>query len=671
VRPRLPKSFGAKLTLGFVGVALVAVAVVITPTTLLGKRDAAGQLRGKALLYARLIEPQLRTVVAFDDTLTAREVFAPFAADTDVIGLAVFTASGQLIEGHGIHPARVPRGAKVAPPGDGKLLVVTPVVSREGPVGTLVVMLSTESIATVVRRNTTTAAICAGAALVLAAIIAMLLGRSVSARLKRIGTAANKVAEGDLAQPDIHAGADDEIGHLVSVFNVMVEKLRRQFAERKALAETEQARLEAVVTTRTSQLEESREQYRLIAESTNAIPFTYLPGKRAFAYVGPQVQKSLGYPVEKWSEPGFLESVLPPEQVEAVSAQLVIAPDSGETEFECALLAQSGVVRRVRWVVTPGELRSEPCLRGLMLDITHQRKLESDLQQAQKLESVGRLASGVAHEINTPVQFITDNVHFLRTCTGDLTKLIEALRAANQSVLDGAPSLEAAMAAVEAEKSIDLAYLLDDMPKAHQSCIDGLKRVATIVRSMKEFAHPDSSEMTDTDLNRAIESTLVIASNEYKYVAEIVTNLGEIPPVLCHAGEVNQAVLNIIVNASHAIADVVKDTGKLGKITVATRHEGDSVLVSITDTGGGIPEHIRARIFDPFFTTKEVGKGTGQGLAIARSVLVDKHGGDLTMETEVGVGTTFILRLPVAGKGASKDGVIESKDGVVESQIAA
>ncbi len=647
--PRLlPKSFGAKLTLGFMGVALVSLAVVVTPTILLSKSHATQQLRSKAMLYARLIEPQLRTVVAFDDTLTAREVFAPFVADTDVSGLAVFTASGTLIEGYGTHPSRIVKGEKVTSPGDGRMLVVSTVVSREGPVGTLAVVLNTDSIATVVRGNTKTAAAYAGAALALAAVIALLFGRSVSARLQRIATAANKVADGDLEQPDIQAGDADEIGRLVSAFNVMVEKLRRQFAERKQLAESEQARLEAIVTTRTGQLEESREQYRLVAESTNAIPFTYLPARNSFAYVGPQAQKALGHPIERWSEAGFLDSLLLPEDAAAVRAHL--AEGGREYEFECALLGLSGTTRRVRWVVTRGELRGEPCLRGLMLDITQQRKLESDLQQAQKLESVGRLASGVAHEINTPVQFVTDNVHFLRDSTQDLLVLIEALRTSNQAVLAGDPSLEAAEKAVSVEEDVELAYLADDMPKAFAGCIEGLKRVATIVRSMKEFAHPDSTDMSDVDLNRAIQSTIVIASNEYKYVADVETQLAEIPTVLCYAGDVNQAVLNIIVNAAHAIGDIVEKTGGKGKIVVSTRHEGDDVVISIADTGGGIPEHIRARIFDPFFTTKVVGKGTGQGLSIAHSVIVDKHGGDLTMETEMGKGTTFHLRLPIAGK---------------------
>jgi len=173
------------------------------------------------------------------------------------------------------------------------------------------------------------------------------------------------------------------------------------------------------------------------------------------------------------------------------------------------------------------------------------------------------------------------------------------------------------------------------------------------VRSMKEFAHPDRKEMTQVDINQAIRSTLIIASNEYKYVAEVETGFSEIPPVNCYAGEINQVVLNLIVNAAHAIGDVVKGTPAKGKITVATRSHEDFVEIAIADTGKGIPVDVRSRIFDPFFTTKEVGKGTGQGLAIARSVVVDKHGGTLTFETEVGKGTTFFIRLPIAGADSS------------------
>ena len=170
---------------------------------------------------------------------------------------------------------------------------------------------------------------------------------------------------------------------------------------------------------------------------------------------------------------------------------------------------------------------------------------------------------------------------------------------------------------------------------------------------MKEFAHPDRKEMAASNINQAIQSTLVIASNEYKYVAEVETNLGDVPLVNCYAGEINQVVLNLIVNASHTIGDVVKGTDKKGKIRVATRKLDDMVEISIGDTGKGIPVDVRARIFDPFFTTKEVGKGTGQGLAIARSVVVDKHGGTLHFETELGVGTTFFIRLPINGPAAA------------------
>jgi signal transduction histidine kinase len=179
--------------------------------------------------------------------------------------------------------------------------------------------------------------------------------------------------------------------------------------------------------------------------------------------------------------------------------------------------------------------------------------------------------------------------------------------------------------------------------------LDGLHRVATIVRSMKEFAHPDTHEMTLVDINQAIQSTLIIAGNECKYVADVETELGEIPLVRCHGGGLNQAFLNIVVNAAHAIKAVVGDTEARGRIVVRTRRDGESVVISVSDTGGGIPDTIRERIFDPFFTTKEVGQGTGQGLAIARTVIIEQHAGELTFESEPGHGTTFFMRLPIAG----------------------
>ena len=281
-------------------------------------------------------------------------------------------------------------------------------------------------------------------------------------------------------------------------------------------------------------------------------------------------------------------------------------------------------------------------------DVTVTRQLEADLQQAQKLEAVGRLASGVAHEINTPIQFVSDSVYFLRDAIKDLDGLVEKYQSFVRDSNAQTPNERSADIA-NTENEIDLAYLREELPKAIDRSLEGLNRVATIVRAMKEFAHPDQKEKAAIDLNRAIVSTLAIARNEYKYVADIETDYGNIPPVLCHGGDLNQAILNIIVNAAHAIGDVVSGTDKRGRISIRTFVEGNDVCIAISDTGGGISDAIRAKIFDPFFTTKAVGKGTGQGLAIARSVIVEKHGGQLAVDAQVGSGTTFAIRLPIVG----------------------
>ncbi len=281
-------------------------------------------------------------------------------------------------------------------------------------------------------------------------------------------------------------------------------------------------------------------------------------------------------------------------------------------------------------------------------DITERRNLEVQLIQAQKLESIGQLAAGIAQEINTPTQYVGDNLEFLRDAFGNYQQLMgrysELLEAAKTGAVH--PQLAAETEALAGE--LDLAYLTEQIPRAIAQSLEGVSRVAKIVQAMKEFSHPEIGEKTPIDINRAIESTITVARNEWKYVAEMITDFDAgLPLVPCLAGEFNQVILNIIVNAAHAIADVVRESQTKGAITITTRREGDWVEIRIRDTGTGIPEHVRNRVFDPFFTTKEVGKGTGQGLAIARNVIVEKHGGTLTFETEPGKGTTFVIRLPM------------------------
>jgi PAS domain S-box-containing protein len=281
-------------------------------------------------------------------------------------------------------------------------------------------------------------------------------------------------------------------------------------------------------------------------------------------------------------------------------------------------------------------------------DVTDRLVLEDELVQAQKLESIGHLAAGIAHEINTPTQFVGDNVRFLSDSFSDIGRLLEQYQCLLAAIKTGGCPEALIESCEAANRKADLEYLLAEIPKAIEQSAEGIDRVATIVRAMKEFAHPGSREKAAVNLNKAIESTVTVARNEWKYVADLHTNLDpSLPPVPCLVGEFNQVVLNIIVNATHAIADAVKGTGGKGTITICTSRVGDFVEVRIADTGMGIPESIRHKIFDPFFTTKEVGKGTGQGLAIARSVVVGRHGGTIAVDSKVGKGTTFLIRLPL------------------------
>lgn len=353
---------------------------------------------------------------------------------------------------------------------------------------------------------------------------------------------------------------------------------------------------------------------------------------------------------------------------EVIGEQLAntILPPANANDGVCRvkqLVAIQGAGKRVEIEATtrdgrklPVEVSIAPMRRGssfvmnaFIHDISARRELQAQLTHAQRMESVGQLSAGIAHEINTPTQYVGDNARFLGESFRDLLDVLQAYGALADAVRGGQDAQAALTNVEDAIEAAELDYLTDEIELAIQQSLEGVHRVASIVRAMKEFSHPGTVEKKPTNLNACVRNTVTVATNEWKYVATVEFDLDEhLPLTPCLPGDLNQVVLNLIVNAAQAIAEKVGPSPKVkGVIGVATRQADGGVEIEISDTGAGIPQDLQRRIFDPFFTTKDIGVGSGQGLAIARSVVVDKHAGRIDFESALGQGTRFVLWLPL------------------------
>jgi PAS domain S-box-containing protein len=323
--------------------------------------------------------------------------------------------------------------------------------------------------------------------------------------------------------------------------------------------------------------------------------------------------------------------------------------------FECRLRRLLGDDVPVEVIARPlvDEAGRRRGLVGVIADITERKARAIEAQHAQKLEALGRVSAGLAHEINSPIQFIGDNTRFLADAYRSLSGILDTYREIferRSGELDGTGDTAGCGQCRElverAGAEADIDFVLEEVPVAIQQSLEGLTRVATLVRAMRTFSHPGQNRQTPTDLNEALAAAVTVARNQVTKVADIDCQFDPLPPVTCSIGDLNQVFLNLVVNAADAIAD----SGQRGTLTVVTRLEGDDAVVTVSDTGIGIPDDIKLRIFEPFFTTKEVGHGAGQGLALARAVVHDKHGGRIDVTSQVGRGSTFTIRLPVAGR---------------------
>ncbi len=402
----------------------------------------------------------------------------------------------------------------------------------------------------------------------------------------------------------------------------------------------------------------SEESFRALADNVPDAVARF-DREHRFVYGNRALQQALGFSAESLEGKTGRELSLPAkEEWNTALGQVFQTGDTRTIEFE------SGEGEDVRYL--EARLAPERSAMGevefvlaVTRDVTKQKtaelerqRMEAQLHQALKLEAIGQLAAGIAHEINTPTQYVGDNTRFLQDSFKELEPVLKSHEELIGAAKNNALTPELLARAEQILDACDLEYKLAQIPAAITETLEGVDRVTKIVRAMKEFSHPGGKEKSSADLNKAIESTVTVARNEWKYVAEMKLDLAlDLPTVPCYIGEFNQVILNLIVNASHAIGDVVKGQANAkGLITVGTSREGEWVEIRVTDTGTGIPEHARPHIFEPFFTTKSVGKGSGQGLSIVYGSIVKKHGGTVTFETETGRGTTFILRLPVAPK---------------------
>lgn len=398
----------------------------------------------------------------------------------------------------------------------------------------------------------------------------------------------------------------------------------------------------------------SEERIRLMATAIEQMDecVVITDGEGRIEYVNPAFEAVSGYAAAEVV--GRHRGILHPEPYDGTDRKDSLPPYKTDTVWRGTYFSRkkNGNAYKVKATLSPVKNGESRITHYVIIkqDITQDLKMEAQLRQAQKLEAIGQLAAGIAHEINTPMQYIGDNIHFLETGYKVLQPVLEKIGEIPELPGDEASCHAFVEALHKISRETQLDFIISEIPATIRDTLEGIESVAKIVRAMKEFSHPGVENKDNYDLNRAIEQTVIVARNEWKYVADLDVSLDPtIPVFLCYAAEINQSILNMIINAAHAIADRVQTDGNgRGRIGIETRRLGEWAEIRISDTGSGIPERVRDRVFDPFFTTKPVGKGTGQGLALAYSAIVEKHGGELTFETEVGKGTTFIARLPLS-----------------------
>ncbi len=399
---------------------------------------------------------------------------------------------------------------------------------------------------------------------------------------------------------------------------------------------------------------------RLVNNAAEVLYSASLTGPIRMEFINSRIESITGFDAEQicTGRIDWMELVHTDDRPELLEAYENCKHTGKGFELEYRIVKKDGNICDVfdRAVPVFGDNRHVCGIDGMITEITCRKRAQRELDRTQMLQNLGRLTAGIAHEINTPIQFVGDNLHFLSNSFQNINELLKIYGDFNEILIskqDGDESISAEIEKITAFKEqTDMDFIVGEIPHAIVQTIDGINRVSTMIRAMRDFSHVDERRMALANLNKALNTAIVILRNEIKYVADVKMELdGDLPQVLCCIDEINQVFLILLINAAQSISEFAAgQSSKRGVITITTRFVDDNVVISISDTGGGIASEIRDRIFEPFFTTKPAGMGTGQGLSIAKSIIVDRHTGSLEFETGDGTETTFTVSLPVERK---------------------